>query len=242
MDPKPGDDRPTSRGALLLAFAASFVIGSFVPFGRYLLYPFTLMATWVHEMGHGIGALVSGGRFESLDVFADASGLAHTASTASADGFVCASGLLGPPIAGAAILAFARGPRRARLLLAIFAAAMIVSLAIWVRSMAGWISLPVVAALVAVFARWGSPRELLFFAHFLGLRLAADTVTGLDYIFTDRVTVAGVSRASDIARVAESWGGPRLLWSVVIAGVSLLLVAAGLWAAFRAHRAPRARS
>ncbi|MFO0586129.1 MAG: M50 family metallopeptidase [Polyangiaceae bacterium] len=230
--------RPTSRGALLFAVVLSVVVGSFVPFGRYLLYPFTLMATWVHEMGHGIGALVSGGRFESLDVFGDASGLAHVANTDAADGLVCAAGLLGPPIAGAAILAFARGPRRARLLLAVVAGAMVVSLAVWVRSIAGWVSLPITAALIGVFARWGSPREILVFAQFLGLRLALDTVTRIDYIFTDKVEVGGVTRLSDIARVAQCWGGPRFFWSLVIAGLSLLFVAAGGWAAIREGKQP----
>ena len=29
-----------------------------VPYGGYLLYPFTLLSTWVHEMGHGVTALL----------------------------------------------------------------------------------------------------------------------------------------------------------------------------------------
>lgn len=236
------EDRPTPRGALLLAVVVSVVVGTFVPFGRFVLYPFTLMATWVHEMGHGVGAMLASGRFESLDVFGDASGLAHVLHAPGADGFVCAAGLLAPPIAGAGILAFARGPRRARVLLAIVAAAMAVSLIVWVRSLAGWIALPLVAALIGAFARWGSPRELLFFAQFLGIRLAVDTVTGIDYIFTDRVEVGGAQRLSDIARVAESWGGPRFFWSLVIAGASLLLVALGGWAAFRGPRENKAPS
>lgn len=223
---------------MLLALGVSVAIGSLVPFGRLLLYPFTLMGTWVHEMGHGIGALLAGGRFESLDVFANASGLAHVRHSPPADGFVCVAGLLAPPIVGAALLAAARGPRRARIVLAVFAAVMVVSLLIWVRSFAGWISLPLVAALVGAFARWGSPRELLFFAHFVGLRLAVDTVTRMDYVFTDKVEVDGVERLSDIARVAESWGGPRFLWSLIIAAISLSLLGVGLWAAFRAHREP----
>jgi hypothetical protein len=74
----------------------------------------------------------------------------------------------------------------------------------------------------------------------LGLRLAVDTVTGIDYVFTDKVMVDGVDRASDIARVAVSWGGPRIVWSVIVAAISLGLVGAGLWAAFRGARRPAA--
>ena len=44
--------------------------------------------------------------------------------------------------------------------------------------------------------------------------------------------VAGEERLSDIARVAESWGGPMFVWSIVVTFVSFALVAVGLWAAF----------
>lgn len=232
---------PTSRRALLVAISVSVLLGSFVPFGRQLLYPFTLMGTWVHEMGHGLAAIIAGGQLESLDVFANASGLAHTRHAPSADGFVCAAGLLGPPIVGAAVLAGARGPKRARIVLVLLGAGMVLSLVLWVRSFAGWIALPVVAALIGAFGRWGSPREVLFLAQFIGLRLALDTVTRIDYAFTEKVTIDGEERVSDIARVAESWGGPMFMWSMVVTLVSFAFVALGLWAAFRATRVAAAR-
>jgi hypothetical protein len=46
--------KPTARGALVAALLLYFVVERFVPFGRTLLYPLTLLATWVHEMGHGV--------------------------------------------------------------------------------------------------------------------------------------------------------------------------------------------
>ncbi len=232
-DARTDDDRPTSRGALLLALAASIVVGVFIPFGGLLLYPFTLMATWVHEMGHGLAALAVGGGFDRLEIFANASGLAHTLSwSASQRGLVAVSGLLAPPLVGAAIFALARGPRRARVVLAALAVAMVVSLAVWVRSVAGWVALPLVAAVVSAFAVWASPRERMFLAQFIGLRLAADTLSRIDYVFRDRVTIDGVPLPSDIATVASSFGGPRLLWSAAVAGTSLSLVAVGLLAAW----------
>lgn len=232
------DDRPTSRGALLLALAASIVVGVFVPFGRLLLYPFTLMATWVHEMGHGLAALAVGGGFDRLEIFANASGLAHTLSwTSTQRGIVAVSGLLAPPLAGAAIFALARGPRRARAVLAAMALAMVVSLVVWVRSVAGWVALPLVAALLAAFAAWASPRERMFLAQFAGLRLGADTVSRIDYVFSDRVTIDGLPLPSDIATVASSFGGPRVLWSAAVAAGSFTLVVTGLLVAWWSGRA-----
>ena len=237
---------PTSRGALLVAAAVSIVVGVFVPFGDLLLYPFTLLATWVHEMGHGFASLAVGGGFDHLEIFSNAAGLAHT--TGAADGWrralVSLGGLVAPPIVGMFVLAGARGPRRAQTILVGFSVALVVSLAIWVRSVAGFISVPVLAAIIVVFVRWGSARERMFMAQLIGLRLALDTLgRGMSYLFTDSVKVDGVARASDIASVASGFGGPRLLWSVLVSSVCLTFVAVGLVLAWRApRRAARART
>jgi hypothetical protein len=131
---RPGRDpgpEPTSRGALIVAALVLFVVNAFVPFGGVLLYPLTLLSTWVHEMGHGLTALALGGRFASLDVFVNGSGLAHTSIPDDwRNGLVAIGGLVAPPTAGAVLLAVSRGPRRARVLLAGLALAVVVSLAL----------------------------------------------------------------------------------------------------------------
>ena len=66
-----------SRSALLVAAVIAWIVPRFVPFGYYLMYPFTLLATWVHESGHGLGAMVTGGHFDRLMIFWDASGWAE---------------------------------------------------------------------------------------------------------------------------------------------------------------------
>ena len=44
---------PTQRRALAIALLASLVLWN-LPFGGFLLYPFKLLATWMHELSHGI--------------------------------------------------------------------------------------------------------------------------------------------------------------------------------------------
>lgn len=231
--PRDTGDAPTPRGALLAALAASVIIGNFVPFGSTALYPFTLMATWVHEMGHGMAAMLVGGSFDSLDVFADASGLAHCQyAPGPRAGVVSIAGMLAPPLVGALVLAFARGPRRARIALAAISIAMLVSCAVWVRSIAGWIAVPLVALAIGAFALWGSPRERMIAAQFVGLRLAVDTVTRIDYAFSREAIVHGVPHRSDVAAITEAWGAVLPVWSLLIAFSSFALVALGLWAAW----------
>ena len=82
------------------------------PWGGYLLYPFSILATWFHEMGHGLTAIALGGRFEKLLIFSNGSGLAyhrgHLALGAFGRALVSTGGLMGPPIAGAALLMASR--------------------------------------------------------------------------------------------------------------------------------------
>jgi hypothetical protein len=219
---------------LLVALLAYFVIKSFVPFGGVILYPLSLLATWVHEMGHGIATLAFGGRFVSLEVFANGSGRAYTSTDREwQHGVVALAGLVAPPIAGAVILATSRGPRRARVLLFALAASLLVSLAVWVRTIAGWIALPIDAAVIAVFALWGGPRERMAFSQLLGVSLAADTWSGRDYLFTESAVVDGKLGRSDIALVAHAFGGPYLAWGGLVLVVSLALLALGLARAWR---------
>ena len=49
-----------------------------LPLGNYLLYPFTILTTWFHEMGHGLAALALGWEFERLVLLSDGSGYAES--------------------------------------------------------------------------------------------------------------------------------------------------------------------
>ncbi len=213
---------------------AYFVVHAFVPFGGMLLYPLTLLATFVHEMGHGVTALVTGGSFSSLEVFANASGLAHTTSHHPwASGLTAVGGLLAPPIVGATLLAVSRGPRRSRIVLVAMAVVIVISLAIWVRSTAAWIALPIDAAVLAWFGVRASPRVRMVFAQLVGVSLAIDTCSGKGYLFTDEVTIDGHTIPSDITNFAHAVGGPYLVWGFLVFIVSCMLLAGGLYAAWR---------
>jgi hypothetical protein len=54
----PASVAPRPRAVLLVAAAAVLLAKEWLPFGRYLLFPFTLLTTWVHEMGHGLAAIL----------------------------------------------------------------------------------------------------------------------------------------------------------------------------------------
>ncbi len=224
------------RNAILLAAAVVFVISAWVPFGTTILYPLSLFTTWVHEMGHGLTALIVGGSFDQLQIFRDGSGLASCAASHGVpQALVSLGGLLAPPILGAAILGTVHGPRRARVLLAGLALALIVSIALFVRSATGLVAMP----LVAIALGWAAigfgdhPERRVVVAQALGVLLAIDTLTRMvSYVFMPEVEVDGVVRTSDIASVADNLGGHFILWGIAVTAVALGMLWLGVWRAW----------
>lgn len=228
-----------SRRTLLGAAVIVLLFERVIPFGQLVMYPFTLLATWAHEMGHGVGALFVGQRFDRLEIFADASGLAHVRSASGwPHAVLLATGLLAPPLAGFAMLTFGRGPRRARIALLALALALLASLALWVRSVAGWVAVPTVALLTAALGVWGSERERMGGVQFLGLLFGLDTLVRVDYLFSKTATAGGAELPSDVAAIATELGGVYWLWGLLIACVSFTLLALGLCIAWWERRAP----
>jgi len=225
----------SSRAALITAAVVTLVLEHFIPFGGLIVYPFTLLTTWVHETGHGLAALIVGGHFQRLEIFWDASGVAHTVENPGWPvAVVCLGGLLAPPLVGMIILILARGPRRALGILIALAAALLVSLALWVRSPAGYFAVPLVAALLGAVVLRGSENRRLVAAHFIAVQLALDTLGRmLHYVFVPTAMSGGHESRSDIALIADNLGGHYMLWGLLVAAIALGLLAVGLWAAWR---------
>ncbi|MDP3277337.1 MAG: M50 family metallopeptidase [Deltaproteobacteria bacterium] len=215
----------------MLALASLFfVLISTMSWGRLLLYPFTLVASWVHEMGHGLAALCVGGGFGRLQVFLDATVLAHTAAPLGREGLVAMAGVMAPAIVGSSIIALSRGPTRARAVLLVLAAAMVLTSVLWVRDVTGLIMVPTVALMGAAIALKTGADTRRIFAQFVGLYVALDTPLRLDNALAVRVWwLDGMTtRPTDFVVLATHWGRSRFVWSLGASVVSVLLLALGL--------------
>lgn len=114
-----GDEARLRRQILfssLGAFALIFLLWQIAPHNQTvssLLYPFRLIVTFVHEAGHGLTALLTGGRFLEFRVFANGAGLA---TTAGGNRFLITQmGYLGAALFGAVLLYAANRVRSVRL-------------------------------------------------------------------------------------------------------------------------------
>jgi len=130
----------------LIAAAIATILLWQVPGGNYILYPFTILATWFHEMGHGLAALLLGGQFEQLQISPNGSGLAYHSGALFlgpiGQALVAAAGPMGPPIAGAILIQASRSFKVASLSLKILGSFLILSTLIWVRSLFGLVAVP----------------------------------------------------------------------------------------------------
>ncbi len=96
-----------------LALVAVFVLWN-VPQLDAVLYPFRLFVTYVHEAGHGLAALLTGGRFLGFEVFHNGAGLARTAGGSPL--FILPAGYLGAALFGAVLFFLVNRYHRARII------------------------------------------------------------------------------------------------------------------------------
>jgi len=227
-----GQDR-TERVALLLGIALVSILLWQTRLGSLLLYPSTILATWFHEMGHGLAAMLTGRGFERLLIFADGSGVAESLGPAhgyrSTDALIAASGPLGPAIAGAALIIASRSPAATQGALAALGVALVLSTLIWVRSPTGWLVLPALGIAIAGLALRGSGPWQRFAIQLLGVQAAISAWQQFDYLFSPGGNVGGQLQRSDTGAIADVLLLPYWFWGALISGAILAL----LWWSFR---------
>lgn len=86
---------------LLLIFIISTFLW-YIPYAGIILYPFKLFATFVHEFGHAITAIITGGSVHNLKINLDGSGL--TTTSGGIEFIILSGGYLGSTLVGALLL------------------------------------------------------------------------------------------------------------------------------------------
>ena len=217
-----------SRTLLILSVLAVVVIWQ-LPYGKQILYPLTLLATFAHEMGHGLMAMLLGAHFDQLHLNADGSGLAIWQGDPgpAARALIAAGGLLGPSLAGVGLL-FAGTSSRARAALSVLAASILIVVAVWVRNPFGILFLLAVAAILAVAARILPAAGAAFLVSFVAVTLCLSWFADLNYMFSAYAEVDGRRHPSDSAAIAQALWLPYWFWGGIVAISSLAVLVLGL--------------
>jgi hypothetical protein len=218
----------------LIAAAVVTVVLWQVPQGNYILYPFTILATWFHEMAHGLAALLMGGRFAKLIILPDGSGAAFYSGPLVlgpiGEVLVAAAGPMGPPVAGAMLILASRSLTSASLCLKFLACFLLISTVIWVRSLFGIIAIPLIGLSVLTVAFKGSEGMQRVAVQFLGVQACVSTYLQVNYLFSYSAGPLGIS---DTARIQQILLLPYWFWGGLMAAASFLILLLSLRAAYR---------
>ncbi len=204
-----------------------------IPYGRNVLYPFALLSTWVHEMGHGVFALLVGGRFKRLEIYSNLGGVAlSTGVWGPGRAVVSAGGLLGPALAGAAVIVLGSRERTAGLVLAGVAVLVGLSLLFVVRNLFGWLSLGAIAAVLGALAVYGPLEVRIFLTQLIGIQFCVASLATVDYMFTKRFRRDGRLIDSDTQEIANVLVLPYWFWGGLIALMSFALLGGAFYVAW----------
>ncbi|MEM6477274.1 MAG: M50 family metallopeptidase, partial [Pseudomonadota bacterium] len=201
-------------------------------FGNYLIYPFFILTTWFHEMGHGISAILTGQEFDQLVIYANGSGVAQSFVATDASRFtkatIAAGGPLAPSIVGSLLILASAHAKLWRPSLLALAAAIFISVLIYVRSQTGVVVLPLVGALLVLIA-WRAKDGLVRFSlQFIGVLAAMSMFRDFDYLFTEQAVINGQTMLSDTGQIEAQLLLPHWVWAALIILVSAVMVGASL--------------
>jgi hypothetical protein len=239
---------------LALALIASLLLWN-LPFGGVVLYPFKILATWLHEMSHGLVMIATGAELDRVVIYRDTSGLSYAVWAISAPGTaaIAAAGYMGTSLWGAVLLVATPTAKAARWALLVVAVLLLATaiFAIVPTPEEGrfgqWATLAIAAGIV-VCAIVLPPRIRVFGAHFLAAQACINALLDIRVLLRPMQAVNGVpSESSDASQMARNtfginamwaihfWAIVWLVWSVVVLFVALRL--SGSRAARNAARA-----
>lgn len=230
--PKPAAER--AQRALLIAVGITIAL-YVVPYGNIVGYPLILFSTFVHEMGHGIAGWMVGREFVSFEMFANASGVAHTAGNSGrlASAFVAFGGLVGPAIVAAVFFVVARWTRASRVALGVFGVSMLVLDLLLVRNVFGFAFVAALGVALAAVGLKAKAETAQFVVVFLAVQLGLTVFSRGDYLFTEFATVDGKQMPSDVGRIAEYLFLPYWFWGALIAVFSVAVLGIGAFTFLR---------
>ena len=225
---------------LAIALLASLLLWN-LPFGGVLLYPFKLLATWMHELSHGVVMFASGIGFEGIIVYRDTSGLAYASAKAGpiAAPLIAAAGYMGTPLCGALLLVATPTPRAARAALLVLAA-LLGGTAITVVAAPGgdtfgpW-AIGLIGAATAGVALGLPDRARVLVAHFIAAQACVNALLDIRVLLRPTQVVGGQVSGSDAHNMAAAtfgttaswavwtWAAIWLAWSLVVLFVALRL-------------------
>ena len=219
------------RDGRLLLITLFILILMNVPFVRFLFWPFDIFSTWIHEVCHGIAAVMIGGSIVKLEIFPDTSGLATTTMPSSNNdhrGFVVSAGYQGTAVTGCLLLLIRRtkrGPRTGTMMLA---SMMLLSVILWIRNAFGVIFIAVMGLLLGLCAWRLQSTWIRNLYIFLAVTTTMNAITSIQNLFGSNHTVNGQDSSTDAQTMADIKGGSSSLWACLWLVLGIIFMILGI--------------
>lgn len=211
----------------LVGIALALWVLSRVPGGAWVLYPFVLFKTYVHEFWHGLAAWLTGGQFLRFEIYPDTSGMAWTAGGSA--WVIASAGYLGASLTGALLVILAARGFPAALLLGGLGVGMILLGVLLASNAFGlWLAIVLGVLLLAALRLPPAARDGVLLV--LAVSLALDALNSL-WVLT-RLAWTG-EKHTDAAAMAALTGLPAWFWAWTWILLSLALLAYALRLAYR---------
>ena len=206
---------------LAIALLASLLLWN-LPFGGVLLYPFKLLATWMHELSHGLAMIVTGAGFDHIVIYRDTSGLAYAYTSVGSFGtaVIAAAGYMGTPLWGAALLVVTPDAKLARRALLVLAGLLVgTTILVIAPSPSGdtfgqWVT-PAIGAGIALCALIVPDRWRVLGAHFIAAQACVNALLDIRVLLRPSQVVDGKTAGmSDAHNMALNTFGTTATWAV----------------------------
>ncbi len=201
-------------------------------------YPLYLLFVVIHEMGHGVAALLTGGSFSHFIIFPGIGGLSYSGSGWMA--VVLLAGSFSVAIFTTLLILLGRDPRLSRITVGVIGVGMAwLSIRYGVPTLfkSGFldglftVAVSLLFGGVFIFVAYRAPLPFItFFQHLLALK-------GMVVMFADtwgivRITVPffGGEIGGDVTMLAEITHIPVFIWGLIWTAAAALMFGAAIWA------------
>lgn len=196
----------------------------------WLLWPLRQFSTYVHELFHGLLSLLTGGSFDRMVMLPDGGGTAYVGYfTNFGSALTSAGGLLGPAIVGAIMLFFSRRFRVTHYLFLVLAIVIGASGFLWARDWYTFIFCMITTLILGAAYFVPSKTFVRIFAQVIAIQLCLQNLLDFRYMFIEKFERDGQVLFSDTGNIAQAMGGSFLIWAMLIAGLTMVIVFFALW-------------
>lgn len=214
---------------IVLALGLLSILLARVPGVGLIFYPFHLFGTFVHELSHGMAAILTGGEFRRFAVSPDLSGLAWSAG--GIRWIITSAGYVGSAIFGGLLVILSARGVAARSVLFFMGVILALLCLIFVRNLFGIVSgLTLAGLLILAGEKLSAPLAdglLLFLAVQMMLN-ALNSLTDLVWLST-----YGANIMTDAQLMQQQTFIPAIFWAILWTGISVVILVAALAVAYR---------